>query len=459
MTSRGLLSLRGCELVAGRTPIAKIDSFELRRGELCVIQGESGAGKTSFLRALTGADPFAELRGGEFRLDARDPRELTEREAARARRETIGFLPQIASSTFEPMRRLDRQFGLRTSDLGTLRTWLERLDGEGGEQARSLLGRRPFAVSGGQAQRIAMASVLARGRRLLLLDEPTVGLDRERWTRLRDVLIELASGETYSATVLATHDRELVADLGAAASVRVLHFGDGELRQGAAPAIEFPEVRPCPTDSRWCLRATGLQVRPGRGASLTPELGLELHPSRVTALLGSSGLGKTTVARCLAGLLEPARGKIDFDGVGATGASSVHLVSQDALASMPVGRTVGSILTEVVEHGPEGRIGEVSEVCGFLRELELPSEAWSQPAESLSGGELRRVAVVRGVASGARVLVVDEPTAGLDARRAGVCIAFLQRMAETRRMAMLWITHDRALAERSAHEVIRWGNA
>ncbi len=392
----------------GTEPALRDVSFACLEGELVVLAGPSGGGKTTLLRALAGLVP--QFHGG--RLEGR---------VSRRGFAGIAFQDAEAQGVYRDVVR-DVAFGLEN------RAWprhairpaaLDALDTVG---ARHLAGRTLDAISGGELQRVALAGVLAPRPSLLLLDEPTSQLDDEAADRLVAVLRDLASQGV--AVVVAEHR----VDRFAAVAGRIIGVENGAIdayRPVRVPAAAVTEPGPA------LLETVALTARRGTGG--VENAALTLRAGEVVALHGANGAGKTTLLRVLAGLDRPLTGAVHHHGVDVTSHPAeqrhpaIALVPQDPgryLLRSTVADEVGSAETLVL-------LG-LSEVAG------------RHPFD-LSAGQRERVALAAAMARDPEVLLLDEPTRGMDPARR-VELAGLLRARATRGGAVLVATHDRSFA-------------
>jgi len=193
-----LLSVRGLAKRHDQTPVFAGVALEMARGELVALLGESGVGKSTLLNCIAGLD---EADAGEIELGGRPVRGLPEPEAARLRRETLGFVFQafhvlphlsVADNVGLPLRLLGR------ADDGRIAHMLAAVGLEG------LGGRAPRQLSGGQLQRVAIARALVHQPALVLADEPTGNLDPRTAAMVMDVLVD-AARHHGAGVLLVTH--------------------------------------------------------------------------------------------------------------------------------------------------------------------------------------------------------------------------------------------------------------
>jgi iron complex transport system ATP-binding protein len=207
------------------------------------------------------------------------------------------------------------------------------------------------------------------------------------------------------------------------------------------------------------IRIEGASFRYGSRAVLS-DVSLEVGRGRIVGILGPNGSGKTTLVRILLGLLRPASGSVSVSGrdVGSYGrrelARELAAVPQETPVDFPftvmelvlMGRTPHLGLLGIETAADVRAAEEAMDACGVRHLAERPIDA-------LSGGELRRAVIARALAQGARALVLDEPTAGLDIHHQVAIFDLLRRQAREGR-AILVVVHDLNLAAAYCDELL-----
>ncbi|MEX2658538.1 MAG: dipeptide/oligopeptide/nickel ABC transporter ATP-binding protein [Acidimicrobiales bacterium] len=204
---------------------------------------------------------------------------------------------------------------------------------------------------------------------------------------------------------------------------------------------------------------------PTRGGSPVQALAgvdLEVTAGEVVGLVGGSGSGKSTLTRVVVGLVSPDTGRVLLEGADVTAMSRselrrrrrhLHLVFQDPYASLPPTMQVGRIVAEpLVIH----RLGDRdATVRAALAAVHLDPERYLQRyPHQLSGGERQRVAFARALVTEPRLVLADEPTAMLDATLRTEIADLLEELRAARGLAVLHVTHDLALAQRSCDRLV-----
>jgi oligopeptide/dipeptide ABC transporter ATP-binding protein len=181
------------------------------------------------------------------------------------------------------------------------------------------------------------------------------------------------------------------------------------------------------------------------------DVSFELREAKTFALVGESGSGKTTLGRALIGLIPPASGRIRFGGSDRPGRSSsawkrwrrqMAMMFQDPVGSLSPRLTVRSLISEPLAihgTGPQDRDAEARRLLGLVG---LPTDFGSRFPHELSGGQARRVGVARALSLNPRLVIADEPTAGLDVSVQGEILNLMNRLQQELGLAYLLITHN-----------------
>ncbi len=443
-------SVRGLTFAYGdrAAPALRGVDLDVHAGEILLLEGPSGGGKSTLLRALSGSVPH--FHGGRFggRVVVAGLDTMVAPAARVARAAGLMFQDPETQAVLGAVHR-DVAFGLESAGHPAraiprrVREVLERVG------AGHLEGRRIATLSGGERQRVAIAAVLACAPTLLLMDEPTSQLDDAGAADLAGVVRDLAAEGT--AVVMSEHRAERARPL----AHRMLGVHDGRLAAVGDPAPPHgPAGDPAPGPVR--LRVEGVSAgHPGRPVLAGAEL--DLHAGEVTALRAPNGAGKTLLARVIAGLHAPDTGRVLLDGRDVTGMPAERRFPDLVLVTQDPGR---HLLTERVDDEVAYvlvRLGVADDerrraVAGALREADLEGMDDRHPLD-LSVGERERVALAAGLITRPGVIVLDEPTRGMDPVRKARLGALLRARA-AQGAAVLVTTHDAAFAAATAHRIL-----
>jgi len=454
-------------------------SFSVNPGEVLLIAGSSGCGKTTLMRCINGLIPNA-YRGdveGDVTLFGRS---VFDMEMAKIS-QTVGTILQ------DPERQIlgtyvlnDVAFGLES--LGMPRDLiLSRVD-----QALDRMGilhlrdRETFGTSGGEKQKIALAGVLAMEPKILLLDEPLASLDPASAHEALQIFRQLAD---EGLTVMIVEHR--VEDVLTIQPERVIYMDEGLItydgdRDGLLQAVDYtriklpaeivmdrarsdppPQFEPIlkqdPQHLDELVKFDQVHFRYDDELPFVLEdINFSIHKGDVIAILGHNGSGKTTMVKHALGLLKPTTGHVYLDGIStqsitvATAAKSVGYVFQSPTQmlfaptvadELAFGPTNLGMAKDVVQNNIQWAI----ETVNLVEELDTPPLA-------LSFGQQKRISIAAVLSMRSRILMMDEPTAGQDYWNYRTFMDAILQMPGFD--AIAFITHDLDLALIYANRIL-----
>ncbi len=420
-------------------------SLELGRGEVVLVLGRSGSGKSTLLRALAGLVPH--FHGGRFSGSVNVAGLDTRSTAPAALAGTVATLFQDPEDqvVFE---RVSNEISFGPENLGLRPAQVTRrvASSLAAVGAEHLLDRSTRNLSGGELQRVCLASALALEPKLLLLDEPTSQLDPEGAAAFLE-LVEGLARECGMTVVLSEQRPALPLEI----CDRVLFLEQGRLLLDAprARALEWLEENAPvfvkglePIDghaaeqgSAICrMERIGYAYQPG--IPVLEGVSLELRSGEIVALAGPNGSGKTTLAKLACGLLETQEGRVVRPG-------RAGYLSQDP------GRYV--VCERAEDEVALGIGGDLERARRWLDELGLGGSERRHPRD-LSSGERERLGLAAVLATEPDLLILDEPTRGVDPERKRELGEMLRAGSPDR--ATLLVSHDLAFARSVADRVV-----
>ncbi|MCC5795123.1 MAG: ABC transporter ATP-binding protein [Chromatiales bacterium] len=473
-------------------------SFSLSASETLAIVGESGSGKTQAALALLGLLADNGRASGSARLEGEELIGQPARVLNRVRGARIGMVFQDPMTSLNPFLTIGDQMGQvlarhRPMARAAARAECCRLlDAVGISAAARRLTQYPHELSGGMRQRVMIAAALLCRPALLIADEPTTALDVTVQAQILALLGELRR-EFATAVLLITHDLGIVA--GTCERMLVMQRGalveQGTVDQvyaepahpytrrllAAAPRLDAPRSAavPLPADSRMLLAAEEVSVRfrlpperlfsRARELQAVSEVSLTVAERETLGIVGESGCGKSTLARALLRLVEPAAGRVQFDGRELTALDrtqlkaarrDLQLVFQDPLAALDPRMTVRDIVAEPLRtFRPELRAAEVTaEVTKILEEVGLEAAHLYRYPHQFSGGQCQRIGIARALILRPKLLVCDEPVSALDVTIQSQIINLLRDLQERFGLTLLFIAHDLAVVREISHRVM-----
>ncbi|WP_245580276.1 ABC transporter ATP-binding protein [Arthrobacter castelli] len=508
-------------------------SFALTPGRVLALVGESGSGKTTaglaclghFRTGLKHTGGTIEIKN-KYEEGSTDVLSLPETGRRGLRGGSISYVPQDPALSLNPAMRIGDQIleVLRVHGYGkTDAERRERLAGVltdvGLANDTAYQRRWPHQLSGGQQQRVGIAMAFACRPEVMVLDEPTTGLDVTTQALVLQTIHGLAE-KYHVAGLYITHDLAVVAEIADEVAVMlsgdVVEAGDvkqvlykpqhrytrkllsavpdlaGRRRIGDVTAItgDMPVVDP-ETGKANSSVAPGLAApsaggkhtaAPAATSAAAPEgtdadgnllsvkdlrlaygsnqvldgIDLALTEGESMMLLGESGSGKTTLARCIAGLNDTFHGSVSLAGTElahgtrdrtASERHRIQYVFQSPFSSLSPRRTVAeSVEVPLLMSGKYSKAQRRTMVTEGLDQVRLGASYLDRRPGQLSGGERQRVAIARALVNAPSVLVCDEVTSALDVSVQASIIDLLRTLQLDTGMAMLFVTHNIALA-------------
>jgi energy-coupling factor transport system ATP-binding protein len=483
----------GYHYPGGTEPVLSDVSLTVPAGETLLVSGPSGSGKTSLLRTVNGLVPH--FHGGRIsgrvRVGGRDPRDPVALGPA-AMSDLVGFVAQDPESQFVTVR-VEDELAFALENAGTPQAEMDtRIS-----RVLSLLSLEPLrrrridSLSGGQRQRVAIGGVLTLAPRVLVLDEPTSQLDPQT---AEEVLahLERLTRELGLTVVLAEHRLERVVqhagrlcwlpapgaapvvgpprrvlagiphppplvDLGRRLGWRPLPLTVAEAAPHAAElAARLAGTAPAEEEAATgepVVEARGLTHRYPNGVEAVAGVDLAVRRGERLALLGPNGSGKSTLLKALVGVLTPTGGSVrvlgDEPGAEplARRARAVGFVPQN-----PARLLFAETVTDEVRFTRRAQGLPAQDPTPLLERLRLAHRAHVHPRD-LSSGERQRAALAAILAGEPEVLLLDEPTRGLDAGAKGSLLEILLELSAGG-VALVVATHDVELAARFARRAV-----
>lgn len=485
-------------------------SFELRPGKVLALVGESGSGKTTaglacmghFRQGLVNTGGTVRLAGAAETVLDGNILDLPESARRKLRGGAISYVPQDPALSLNPAMRIGDQVlevlqvhGYGSSDADRRSRTAEVLAEVGLENDASYQRRYPHQLSGGQQQRVGIAMAFACRPAVMVLDEPTTGLDVTTQALVLVTIAQLAERHNVAGLYI-THDLAVVAKI--ADDVVVMLSGEvvekgptsqvlyqpqhaytrkllasvpdlaGKRRLGRVAAItgeqpvvdrQLSEARPAEAApaarERKLLEVADLRLAYGSNQVLD-GISFTLGQGESMMLLGESGSGKTTLSRCVAGLNDDYAGSVRLNGGDLAAGTrartaeqrqSIQYVFQSPFSSLNPRRTIcESVEMPLQMSGKMGRKERRRRVREALDQVRLGESYLDRRPRDLSGGERQRAAIARALVNAPSLLVCDEVTSALDVSVQASIIDLLRSLQHESGMSMLFVTHNIALA-------------
>lgn len=513
------LNIQNLTLNLGKKTILNNVSLHVEDGERVGLVGSSGSGKSMLLRAATGLLPFETKISGSCMLGGVQTVGASDENLARLRGKYVGVVFQQANCALNPMLSVEEQislplrihYKLDADDVhNRVCAMLEKVG-----LSQNIISKRTFELSGGQLQRVGIATALITSPRLILADEPTTALDSVTQKDVVNMLTSLV--DNMGASMLfVTHDFSVLSR----AAKRCYVLDSGRLVDSAEvqDLLENPRVtstkqlvdaakkltlRAQKLDSQnvsrenvtsesassenvssenasrkdsSLLTAKNIHVTLGRAlarAEVLKGVDLDLFKGESLAIIGGSGSGKTTLIRAMLGLQKISDGIVTYDSQIVNSSTNrkkisdysalrkeTSLVFQHPFAALDPRWTVLKSVAEPLNIWRKSLQLDDATICNRVEEmLQLvglnPEDFLERYPHELSGGQAQCVAIARALINNPRVLVADEPMSAIDvAERTRILDAFAAIRKERPTMSCIFVSHDLGMIQHLATRVI-----
>jgi peptide/nickel transport system ATP-binding protein len=487
--SRPVLSIRGLtvRLPKGcdRAHAVEDVSLDVGAGEIVCLVGESGSGKSVTAQAIMGLLPRKVLvpAAGTVLLEGEDTLRAPEARLRELRGTRMAMIFQEPMTALNPVMTVGDQIS-EVLEIHTKLSQAERRERVCEimrlvrlPEAERLIDVYPHQISGGQRQRIMIAAALVLDPALLIADEPTTALDVTTQAQILSLIKEMQE-RRGTGVLFITHDFGVVSEI--ADRVVVMRHGrvveQGTRKDILQAALEpytrmlissVPSLTPPARLARTgtvtlstdkLTKVYGGDTFPFRRRRIVhavTDVTIEVRRGETLGIVGESGAGKSTVARCIARLIVPTSGAIRIQGVDIARMpertlrphrKNVQIVFQDPYRSLNPRRTVGASIVEgplnfgVAPHEAMRRARELLELVG------LPPDALGRYPQQISGGQRQRIAIARALALEPALLIADEPVSALDVSVQAQVLRLLDDIRQRFGLAILFITHDLRVA-------------
>ncbi len=469
-------------------------SFDLKRGQILCIIGESGSGKSVTANAIMGLLPkLIRVSSGEIQLNGMNIVGLSPDKLRNLRGRVVSMIFQDPLSALNPLMTVGAQIEevMAAHDVGTPKSRRSRaidlLIEVGLPDPQLMYHQYPFRLSGGQRQRVMIAMALALEPAILIADEPTTALDVTTQAQILQLIRDIQRRKGMSVMFI-THDFGVVAEI--ADYVVVMEKGHCVEQGSAEQVLKSPShlytrrliaaVPHLTGKDRIALqhadRASILKVeclaktyRSGsalfgrqRIVAAVNGVTFDLAFGRTLGVVGESGSGKSSLGRLLIKLLDCDSGSIVFEGRDIAALSEaefrplrpkIQMIFQDPFASLNPRSTVGQILTVgPVAHGMS--YGEAAERArALLSHVGLDSGAFDRYPHEFSGGQRQRIGIARALMFKPKLLIADEAVSALDVSIQAQILKLLDQIQRETGVSMIFITHDLRVASQICDEI------
>ena len=460
-------------------------SLTVNPGEIVCVVGESGSGKSVTAQAVMGLLPKRQLTAsaGRILLEGEDVLAATPDRLRALRGTKMAMIFQEPMTALNPVMRVGDQISevlaihTNLSSDQQRQKVMEIMEAVRLPDVGQLIRCYPHQLSGGQRQRVMIAQALILDPSLLIADEPTTALDVTTQAQILKLIREM-QGRKGTGVLFITHDFGVVADIADRVVVmqhgKLVETGPSQevLRNPREPYTKMliasvPTMTPPKREARTgdvALSTKALMKTYGAKSFFKPnervvkaanDVNIIVRRGETLGIVGESGSGKSTVARCVARLIDPTSGEIKLGTLDVAKLperllrphrKEIQIVFQDPYRSLNPRRSVGASIIE----GPVNYGLSVTEAKARARELMtlvgLQPDALDRYPHQFSGGQRQRIAIARALAMEPKVLIADEAVSALDVSVQAQVLKLLDEVRIKFELAVLFITHDLRVA-------------
>ncbi len=480
-------------------------SFTVNPGEIVCLVGESGSGKSVIAFTVMGLLAKAlKPTAGEILLEGENVLAAGEGRLRELRCTRMSMIFQEPMTALNPVMTCGQQI----DEVLETHTKLDPVQRKAKiiailnrvklPEPERIYASYPHQLSGGQRQRIMIAMALVLDPVLLIADEPTTALDVTTQAEILKLIAELQAGQG-TGVLFITHDFGVVAEI--AHRVAVLRWGElvemGKTEQilsrpehgytkmliSSVPSIH-PVHRGVRKDGITVLRTEKLGktysgsafFQKARVVKAAVDVDLDIRKGETLGIVGESGSGKSTVARCIARLIDPTEGKVFLGDTEIATMSAgklrphrrrVQIVFQDPYRSMNPRITVGDSIIEGPMNFGLKRDAALVRARKLMETVRLDPNSLDRYPHQFSGGQRQRICIARALAMEPELLIADEAVSALDVSVQKQVLELLDEIRQRLNLAVLFITHDLRVAAQicdyvavmSKGRVVEYGSA
>ena len=426
-----------------------------------ILLGESGSGKSLIIDTIMGSLSKDLEAKGQVLLDGKDLLKLSLKERRALWGKDIALLPQEPWRALNPtMKTLDQVSEvyeyIHNDKNNSKEKALKDLEEVSLEKSYNSY---PFEMSGGMCQRATIAITHAFNSQILLVDEPTKGLDKELCKNVAKRLNQEVKKKRLLFVI--THDidiaKSIKGNLGVIVDGKLIEYGKTD-HLFSSPNHEYTKKLFKSQSSLWKIeKATKIGDEIIEVKNLSKEYGqnqlfknlnFSLKKGEITSIVGKSGSGKSTLGDILLGIKSPTKGEVILSNtIEKTKLQKIY--QQPPSAFLP-----NQTLKEGFEDLVKMHALSMQKVYEFLKKVKLERSLLNRKPHEVSGGELQRIAIIRVLLLKPAFIFVDEATSRLDSISQQEVIYFLLDIVKEENLSLLLVTHDIQMAEKISNNII-----
>ena len=457
------LEIRDLSIFSKDSILVHPTTLSIEVGKPLVLLGESGAGKSLIMNAIMGILPQELSTNGEILLNGTNLLAQTSQEKRKLWGKQISMLPQ------EPWRALDPTMKI-THQIEEVYKYIHQdVTISSRQKTMSTLGKMhlqasgnlyPFELSGGMCQRAVIAITDALNSEVVLIDEPTKGLDSDLCSDIINLLQEEV--QKNKLLFIITHDIEVAKNikgtLGIMRNGAIIEYEKSDklfdnpqhpyTKELLRSQSSYWEINTTLPENDSILEASHISKSYENRKEILSNINFTLHKGEIISIVGSSGSGKSTLGDIALGVKQASKGSI-------VKKEPTNLLKYQKIYQQPSSAFLpNQTLLEGFQDLMKLHQIKTIEFEQLLKRLKLQESILQRQPHEVSGGELQRVAIARALLLKPIFLFADEPTSQLDSITQQEIIFLLLELVQQEQLSLLFVTHDKILADKISHHII-----
>ncbi len=450
-------------------------SFFMRPGEIVGIVGESGSGKSMTVQRIMGLKVPGVAASGEILFDGKDLMKLTAEEMRKIQGNDMSMIFQEPMTSLNPVKKI----GWQVAESLKVHTELPEeeiqdrvlsvLEGVGLHHPEILVDKYPHQLSGGMRQRVMIAMAMICWPKLLIADEPTTALDVTVQAQILQLLQKIHL-EANTGILFISHDLNVIKEI----CHRVIVMYKGKIvEQGDTDQVMYhpkhaytkhlvasiPKNRQDMRTEENVMEAKHLDVFYNVKANglfgkrenkhILQDISFSIKRGEILGLVGESGCGKSTMAKCIVGLNKNYKGELIVNE------KYPQMVFQDPYSSLNPMKKIGWIMEEPLKiHGMKNKAKRKALVKDMLEQVGLDETFMDRYPSELSGGQRQRISIGTAMILNSKFIIADEPVSALDVTVQSQVMNLLLKLHREHHLTYLFISHDLNIVREFCNRII-----
>ncbi len=487
-----ILSLKDFNLYIGEKKILNKISFEVKKGEVLGIAGESGSGKSMTALSILNLLPSHSRKNGYIYFENKCISNFNDREMCKIRGKNISLIFQEPLTALNPLKTIKEQVAeplmihrsySKKKSLEIATNYLKKVELP---ENLTIDDTYPHEISGGQQQRVLIAKSLILKPKIIIADEPTTSLDVTTQKGILDLLKNLVNNEDISL-LLITHDLAVLAQCADRVAImksgEILEIGNLEnvfkikkhpYTRKLLNAVNYSPKKKDKSSKKIILSVNSIStcyyknrslfIKNQKKFKILNNISFKMFEGEILGVVGESGSGKSTLVKTILGLQHCETGEIFINNKKIEAykyndlkiRSMMQVVFQDPYGSFNPRHRIKSLITEpFFLHNKVLSKREIENRVNLaLEEVGLSPGDSNKFIHEFSGGQRQRIAIARALITKPKLIILDEAVSSLDVSIKAQILDLLAELAEKHTLTYLFVSHDLSVVQNFANRVI-----